>query len=220
MWAMAVTEQRRTGYSESTLIPKERYTSREWQAAEYERLWPRVWQMACRVEELPEVGDFVEYTIGDQSILVVRESPESLRAFHNSCLHRGTRLCTGAGNTGEQLLCRFHGWAYNLDGSIREVPDAHDFAPECVVRADLKLPEVHVDTWGGFVFINMAENPEPLLEFLQPVVEGIAPFEVDKMRLRDASVLKSRGSTSPGHWTKRPSRSSRRHLQNFRGGTR
>jgi len=180
---MAITEERRSGYTESALIPKERYTSQEWLAAEYERLWPQVWQMACRVEEVPEVGDFVEYTIGDQSILVVRESTESIRAYHNSCLHRGTRLCAGEGNARGELLCRFHGWSWNLDGSIREVPDAPDFAPECVKRSDLQLPEVHVGLWGGFVFVNMADDPEPLLDFLAPVVAGLAPFEVDKMRL-------------------------------------
>jgi nitrite reductase/ring-hydroxylating ferredoxin subunit len=171
------------GYAEAALVPKERYTSREWLAAEYQRLWPRVWQMACRLEEIPEVGDFFEYVIGDQSIIVVRAGQGSLKAFHNACLHRGTRLCQGAGNVGEELLCRFHGWAWNLDGSIREVPDADDFAPECVARSALQLPEVHVEIWGGFVFINMSVDPEPLLDFLAPIPERLAAFEVDKMRL-------------------------------------
>jgi phenylpropionate dioxygenase-like ring-hydroxylating dioxygenase large terminal subunit len=178
-----MTESRQARYSEAGIVPKERYISREWLAAEYERLWPAVWQMACRVEEIPRVGDFVEYGIGSQSVLIVRESAVSIRAFRNTCLHRGTRLCAGAGNAGDELLCRFHGWAWNLDGSIREVPDASDFAAECVGRSDLQLPEVHLGTWGGFVFINMAADPEPLMEFLAPVAEGLAPFEVDKMRL-------------------------------------
>jgi phenylpropionate dioxygenase-like ring-hydroxylating dioxygenase large terminal subunit len=173
----------RERYAESALIPKERYVSAEWLAAEYERLWPRVWQMACRLEQIPVVGDYFEYTIGRQSVLVVREAADSIKAFRNACLHRATRICVGAGNAAGELRCPFHGWAWNLDGSIQEVPDADDFAPECLTRGDLQLPEVHVGTWGGFVFINMSDEPEPLLDFLAPVVAGLAPFEVDKMRL-------------------------------------
>jgi phenylpropionate dioxygenase-like ring-hydroxylating dioxygenase large terminal subunit len=173
----------RERYSESALIPKGRYVSGEWLASEYERLWPRVWQMACRLEEVPEVGDFYEYRIGDQSVVVVRADDGSVKAFRNACLHRATRICVGVGSAGEELRCPFHGWAWNLDGSIREVPDADDFAPECLSRDDLQLPQVHVGVWGGFVFVNLSARPEPLVEFLAPVIEGLAPFEVDKMRL-------------------------------------
>jgi phenylpropionate dioxygenase-like ring-hydroxylating dioxygenase large terminal subunit len=177
---MTTTQPR---YSESALVSKERYISKDWLTAEYERLWPQVWQMACRLEQIPRVGDYYEYTIGRQSILVVRESEDSVRAFHNACLHRATRICSGAGNTGDELRCPFHGWAWNLDGSVLEIPDADDFAPEGMSRAELQLPEAHVGLWGGFVFVSTAEEPEPLLDFLAPVVEGLAPFEVEKMRL-------------------------------------
>jgi phenylpropionate dioxygenase-like ring-hydroxylating dioxygenase large terminal subunit len=177
---MAATRAR---YTESALIPKERYISTDWLAAEYERLWPKVWQMACRIEQIPRPGDYYEYTIGSQSILVVRENEDSIKAFRNACLHRATRICTGTGNADDELRCPFHGWAWKLDGSVLEIPDADDFAPECLSRGDLHLREVHVGLWGGFVFINMSSDPEPLLDFLAPVAEGLAPFEVDKMRL-------------------------------------
>jgi Rieske 2Fe-2S family protein len=170
-------------YTESALVSKERYISKEWLAAEYERLWPKVWQMACRLEEIPRPGDYCEYQIGTQSILVVREDEDTVRAFRNTCPHRATRIRSGMGNTDDELRCPFHGWAWKLDGSVLEIPDADDFAPECLSRKDLQLSTVHVGLWGGFVFITMAENPQPLLEFLGPIVEGLAPFEVDKMRL-------------------------------------
>src|SRR5689334_6959777 len=78
-------------------VPKERYTSRTFADAEMERLWPRVWQVACREEELPQPGDFVEYLIGDQSVLVVRTASGDVAAYFNTCLHRGTRLAAGHG---------------------------------------------------------------------------------------------------------------------------
>lgn len=177
---MTVTDQR---YSESALISKDRYISREWLASEYERLWPKVWQMACRLEEIPNPGDYFEYQIGTQSILVVRQNEDEVKAFRNACPHRATRVCSGTGSAEGELRCPFHGWAWRLDGSVLEIPDADDFAPECVRLKDLRLSEVHIGQWGGFVFVNLAENPEPLLDFLGPVVEGLAPFEVDKMRL-------------------------------------
>jgi hypothetical protein len=73
-------------------VPGARYTSREFFDLEMERLWPRVWQVACREEEIPNPGDFLEYTIGDQSILVVRSEQDTITAFFNACAHRGTRL--------------------------------------------------------------------------------------------------------------------------------
>ena len=76
-------------------VPKERYTSPAFLELEYERLWARVWQVACREDEIPGAGDYAEYQIGDQSVLIVRDSTGSVRAHHNCCLHRGTRLASG-----------------------------------------------------------------------------------------------------------------------------
>ena len=71
------------------VVPPARYTSAQFGALEFERLWSRVWQVACREEEIADVGDFCEYLIGDQSILVVRSAPDVVGAYHNTCLHRG-----------------------------------------------------------------------------------------------------------------------------------
>ena len=151
------------------LIPKERYLSREFAELEAERLWPRVWQVACREEEIPNVGDYLEYTIADQSIIVVRDQPDRLRAYFNACRHRGNMLKQGCGNA-KEIRCRYHGWRWHLDGTIKEVVDAYDFNPESVSAEKLCLPECLVDTWGGFVFINMDPAAEPLQSFLGPAV--------------------------------------------------
>ena len=78
-------------------ITKERYYDREFFELEKQYLWPRVWQMACRLEEIPRAGDWVEYEICDQSIVVVRQRDDSVKAFYNVCPHRATQLCNGAG---------------------------------------------------------------------------------------------------------------------------
>ena len=96
-------------------IPKQRYYDAEFYAMENELLWPRVWQMACRLEELPKPGDFVEYQILDQSIIVVRVDADHVRAYYNACRHRGTKLVEGSGSR-RNFTCPFHGWCWNLNG--------------------------------------------------------------------------------------------------------
>ena len=99
-------------------IPKQRYYDQDFYALETELFWPRVWQMACRLEELPKPGDFVEYEILDQSIIVVRvddTGTDQIRAFYNSCRHRGMKLVEGSGSR-RTFVCPFHGWCWGLDG--------------------------------------------------------------------------------------------------------
>ena len=163
-------------------VPKERYTGRAFFDAEMERLWPRVWQIACREEEVPEVGDYFVYAIGDQSIVVVRAAPDELAAFHNACLHRGTRLAEGQGRFGGGgIRCPYHGWCYALDGRLRDVPDRDEFGE---LPEGLRLVPVRVACWGGFVFVNMDPDAEPLLEFLDPLPALLAPYRLHEMRFR------------------------------------
>ena len=132
--------------------PIDRYISREVHELEKERLWTKVWQMACRESELANVGDSQVYDITDISILLVRTSPTEIKGYFNACLHRGRQLREGPGPLTE-VRCPFHGYAWNLDGSLKQVPCQWDF-PQ-VRPEEFHLPEVKVGTWGGFVFINM-----------------------------------------------------------------
>jgi phenylpropionate dioxygenase-like ring-hydroxylating dioxygenase large terminal subunit len=163
-------------------VPKERYTSAAFLELEFERVWSRVWQIACREEEVAEPGDFVEYSIGDQSILVVRTDTGRIAAHHNACLHRGTRLAAGCGTFGDDgIRCRYHAWRYDLGGRLVEVVDQHDFAP---MPENLCLEPVRVDTWGGFVFVNLDPAATPLLEYLDPVPKILDGYHLDEMRFR------------------------------------
>jgi phenylpropionate dioxygenase-like ring-hydroxylating dioxygenase large terminal subunit len=164
------------------VVPTARYTSRAFLDAEMDRLWPRVWQVACRDEEIPEVGDFVEYAIGDQSILVVRSAPGEVAAFHNACLHRGTRLASGTGRFAAGCIqCPYHGWRYALDGRLERIVDRDDFT---ALPAEMRLGPVRAERWGGFVFVNMDADAEPLLEFLDPLPDLLAPYRLEEMRFR------------------------------------
>lgn len=174
-------------------VPKERYTEPGFLGLEHAHLWSHVWQIAGREEELPDAGDFLEYTIGDESVLVTRHDDGTIRAFHNVCLHRGARLAEGCGHAADGTLrCPFHAWRYALDGTCVEVVDAEDFS---ALPEHLAIPPVRAETWGGFVFVNLDPDAEPLADFLGPLPEVLAPFHLDRMRLR--SVL---STVLPTNW--------------------
>lgn len=163
-------------------IPKDAYFSREFAFQERERLWPRVWQVACRLEEIPDEGDFATYDILDDSIIVVRSDSNTIRAFHNVCPHRGRRLTEGCGRA-TQFVCRFHGWKWNRQGENIHVVDREDWGG-CLHDDDIRLKEVLVDTWGGFVFINMDPAAKPLADFLEPIASRCGKFRFEDLRYK------------------------------------
>jgi phenylpropionate dioxygenase-like ring-hydroxylating dioxygenase large terminal subunit len=147
-------------------IAVERYTSRAFFDLEVERLWKRVWQMACREEDIANVGDHIVYDIAGMSFIVVRTRPGEIKAYYNACLHRGRMLRETGGPRASEFRCPFHGFAWNIDGSLKHIPCQWDFPH--IKPAEWNLPEVKIATWGGFVFINIDPKAEPLEQFLGP----------------------------------------------------
>jgi nitrite reductase/ring-hydroxylating ferredoxin subunit len=163
-------------------VPKERYTGAAFAQLEQQRLWTHVWQIAGREEEVAGAGDYLVYDLGDESVVITRDAQGGLHAFSNACLHRGRRLADDCGAFAEATIrCSYHGWCYGLDGSVVDVPDRDDFDN---LPADLALRAIAVDTWGGFVFVNLSTDSEPLEEFLDPLPKLLGPYHLDEMRLR------------------------------------
>jgi phenylpropionate dioxygenase-like ring-hydroxylating dioxygenase large terminal subunit len=186
---MAIFEQARSdtnsfpfAMSDPLRVPRERYYDREFFELEKKLLWPRVWQMACRLEEIPDPGDFVEYEICDQSVLVIRQRDRSIKAFHNTCRHRGTQLCKGQGRLlGGQIVCPFHGWRWNLDGSLSFAYGAEGFEERCL--RDIDLVECLVDTWAGCAWVNMDPGAPPLMDYLGEAARRLDAVGVGNMRV-------------------------------------
>ena len=147
-------------------IAADRYTSAAFFAAEKAHMWLKVWQMAARDDELPEPGDFVVYENVGRSYLVIRQDDGSVRAFHNVCLHRGRKLRTESGAAGE-LECPFHGFTWALDGGLKRVPCAWDFAH--LADRDMRLPELRVGHFAGYIFVTENVSAPPLDEYLAPL---------------------------------------------------
>ncbi|MCB2059418.1 MAG: aromatic ring-hydroxylating dioxygenase subunit alpha [Novosphingobium sp.] len=164
-------------------IPAERYYDPEFFELEKKHLWPRVWQMACRLEEIPHVGDYVEYTILDKSVIVVR-THDGVKAFYNACRHRGVRLANGPGNCAKQgFICPFHGWRWDPQGECTFVFGKEIFNQELLDQSEIDLAPVRVEFWAGCAFINFDDNAPPLLECLGPVVKRLNARHVDKLRM-------------------------------------
>jgi phenylpropionate dioxygenase-like ring-hydroxylating dioxygenase large terminal subunit len=179
-------------------LPKERYLSQDYHDREVAKMWRKVWQMACREEDIPNVGDTIVYDIADDSIVVVRVTPAGdngpgIKAYHNSCLHRGTQLARGQASV-SSLACPFHGWSWNLDGTMKNLPCQWDF-PQ-VDKAKLRLPEVMVDTWDGWVFVNLDPDSGTLTEYLGEVL----PAHFEQMPLKSRFKAAHVQARVPANW--------------------
>ncbi len=169
-------------------VPKERYFDPDFFQMEAELLWPRVWQMACRLEEIPEPYDFVEYELLDQSVIVVRGAPPGdggdmgVRAFQNACRHRGVRVVEGRGTCERGFVCPFHGWCYGPDGTNSRIPRRKSFAAHNLQPDDINLVPVRCEVWGGCAWINLDDDAPPLRECIEPAASTLDAWMVESLR--------------------------------------
>jgi choline monooxygenase len=163
-----------------TRVPAERYYAASFAQLEVERMWPKVWQVACTVDHVAEPGDYFEYRCGPYSVLIVRDDDGALRAFQNVCRHRGNSLCAGSGSQLRELKCGYHGWTWDLAGSLRRVPNRKGFG--ALQMSDFPLLTARVDTWERLVFVNLDLDAIPLSDFLEAVPHDIAWCGLDDFR--------------------------------------
>jgi len=175
--------------AEPLTFPVEAYISEEYARAEGDKLWAKVWQHVGRVEEIPEVGSYITYDIANDSILIVRTAHDTIKAYHNVCPHRGRKLvgtphgANHACGKRTKFACGYHAWTFDLEGQAIYIPDKDDWKG-ALTEKRTRLSEVKVDTWGGWIFINMDPNCESLRKYLEPAASLLDPFEFEKMRYR------------------------------------
>ena len=174
-------------------IPIDRYTSREFHELEVEKLWKKVWQFACFEEDIPEVGDYITYDIAGISIIITRSAEGEFSAFYNTCLHRAAQLAQDAGHA-ESFVCPFHAWEFELDGTVKHVPQGWDFPTVCAGKDRIK--PVRIESFRSILYINMDTEAEPLKDYLGRLPEFLKPFPIEGRRQRIAWVRK----IIPGNW--------------------
>jgi phenylpropionate dioxygenase-like ring-hydroxylating dioxygenase large terminal subunit len=153
-------------YMGSAPLAAARYTSADFFRQEVAKMWPNVWQFAAREEELPEPGDVVVYENAGRSYLVTRQPDGEVRAFHNVCLHRGRKLKLESGYA-KDFKCPFHGFTWNTNGSLKDIPCRWDFGH--LKNDAMALPEARVGRWGGYIFVCENDTGVSLEEYLAPL---------------------------------------------------
>ena len=167
-------------------IPAQRYYDADFYQAEVDHLWPHVWQMACRLEQIAEVGDWVEYANVGRSVLVVR-TKSGVKAFHNACRHRGVPIAGGKGNehgncAKSGFICPFHGWRWNIEGENTFVYGRHMFSEAQLDQADLALRPCRVEVAIGCAWINFDDDAPSFRETIGPLADRLEAHAVSKLR--------------------------------------
>jgi phenylpropionate dioxygenase-like ring-hydroxylating dioxygenase large terminal subunit len=179
-------------YLGSENLSVDRYLSREFHEKEVEHVWKRTWQAVCRETEVGEPGDTFVYDIVRSSIIVCRTQDGALKAYRNACLHRGRQLVDETGNY-EKLSCPYHAFTWGLDGEFKGAPCKWDFSH---LDADnFSLPTVQVDTWGGWVFINMDRKAPSLQDYL-----GVLPDHFERWKPENAYKMLHVEKVIPCNW--------------------
>lgn len=172
----------------------EAFLSKEYLEAEKKLLWPKVWQMVERETDLPNPGDWLTYDVADESVIVLRQDDGSLKAFHNVCPHRGRQLISVPdmlpgkvhdvrGSNRKNFICGFHGWTFDTSGKNTYILDQQDWHG-ALNPENTCLSEVKVDTWGGFIYINMDPDCCSLKEWMGRCGEILDHFDLAGMHYK------------------------------------
>jgi len=182
LWAKdsrpANTAMRQVGTVEpqNGAVDYRRYYDPAYFRLEIEKLWRKSWLFACRDEDIPHVNDRVPFEVGPLSFFIVHSKPDEFKAFYNSCVHRGTKLCSKA-DSAQTIRCPYHGWEWNVDGSLKFIPSHWDFTTSTPSNAALR--EVAVGRWGGCIFINADPNPTPFEAAISVIPKHFAGFDIE-----------------------------------------
>ena len=178
---MATSEKSSAVRLEPTL-PSRYYCDPDILTQEWEKIFCRSWLCAGREDRLPEPGDYFTLPVGRESVLVVRDKERGLHAFYNVCRHRGSQLCAEEqGKLKGAVRCPYHAWTYGLDGRLLGAPNLRDGEAFC--KEDFSLYPVGLETWAGFIFVNLEGGREPLAAQL-----GEMPARVRRYPLADLRV--------------------------------
>jgi choline monooxygenase len=160
-------------------IPSAWYIDERIGRLEREQVFAGNWIAVGRIDQAPAAGQFFTVDLAGEPLIVVRGADRELRAFYNVCRHHAAAVATAPCGVAQHLRCPYHGWTYGLDGSLKGTPE---FAGVCnFERADNGLVPVHVGIWESFIFVNLAEEPPALQDFLGDLPERLAPLGISRL---------------------------------------
>ena len=164
-------------------LPGKYYHSKDIYQEEVQKIFYQYWIYGCREEEIPKVGDFKVIQVEDESLIIVRDKSNKIRAHFNVCSHRGTQLCTEKkGNFKNKFIqCPYHAWTYDLEGNLFSAP--HMMESNGFSKSNCNLPNAFVEVWEGFVFFSLAENPEPFEVQMEALIGKFSDWKMADLRI-------------------------------------
>ena len=146
---------------------------------EIQRIFLKAWLYVGHQSQIPERGDYFLFDMAGESVIIVRAADGQINALLNVCRHRGSRICDQPTGHESRLVCRYHGWTYALDGSLR----AASRTPEGFDRSRFGLRRLHVRVFAGLIFINFDANPAPFDEFENDMAGPLAPYQLERTKV-------------------------------------
>ena len=149
---------------------------------EQEHWFGRTWVCVGRESDIPSGGNYIVVDVAGESVIVIRDRADALHAFHNVCRHRGSTLLDSTGEEcgrAVRIQCPYHAWIYDLDGSLKRAPhteEINDFT-----LGEQGLVGVRLETWAGFLFVNLDGNAEPLLAYLNDLPAAVAQYPIGRL---------------------------------------
>ena len=147
---------------------------------ENDRLIRPSWQIVCHISDIEKPGDWHSLDYAGESVIVMRGDENGVRAFHNVCRHRASRLVDGSSGCAKKLVCPYHGWTYEKDGRLSGVPNKVDYSG--LDMAALGLNKVECEIWQGFIFVRLCGDGPSVSEMMAPYEAMIAPYRFPEMR--------------------------------------
>lgn len=163
-------------FEQARAMPRSVYTSEQFLAQEIDNVFARDWFCAGRSSALKQPGDYLTLELANQPIMVIRDKRGELRAQSNVCLHRMSTLLEGSGNT-TAIVCPYHAWTYNLDGTMRGAPAMKQNASFC--KDDMRLPQVRCEEWLGWIMVSLNPDARPVAEELSEVQELVGQYGME-----------------------------------------
>lgn len=173
--AAELLEAARRPFTDAVAMPPSVYTSEDFLRRELAEVFGREWFCVGRVSSLAKPGDYLTHQIAGQPVVVLRDREGTLRAMSNVCLHRMSTLLEGTGNT-RSIVCPYHAWTYNLDGSLRGAPFMQETTGFC--RENYVLPQIRCEEWLGWIYITLNRDQPSVAERLRPLEGMIAQYEM------------------------------------------
>ena len=165
-------------------LPAWTYNSHELTQLEMEQLFLRSWRFVGHVSDIPNTGDYQCFEMADERAVVVRDQDGQVRAFHNVCRHRASRVVgEDKGHCGKAFICPFHGWSYNLDGTLKNIPKADSFPP--IDKQQFGLKSLDCEVWHGMIFIRFGGDGASIAELFAEAAEEIGLYRIEDMQPLD-----------------------------------